>query len=77
MPAKDIFHDAVRTALENEGWVITADPFRIKLDEKYDVYIDLAVEKMIAAQKGNQKIAVEIKSFIGKSVIEDFHAALG
>ncbi|MGH9855067.1 MAG: XisH family protein [Blastocatellia bacterium] len=77
MPARDIFHDAVRAGLENEGWVITADPFRIKLDEKIEVYIDLAAEKIIAAQKEEQKIAVEIKSFVGKSVIEDFHTALG
>jgi hypothetical protein len=29
MPAKDIFHDAVRKGLEQEGWVITDDPLRI------------------------------------------------
>jgi len=26
MPAKDIFHDAVRIGLEKDGWVITDDP---------------------------------------------------
>jgi hypothetical protein len=33
----------------------------------------LGAEKLIAAQKENQKIAVEIKSFLSYSVISDFH----
>jgi hypothetical protein len=27
--AKDIYHQAVRSALEKEGWIVTHDPFRI------------------------------------------------
>jgi uncharacterized protein (DUF433 family) len=34
MPAKDIFHDVVRSVLEKEGWTITDDPLRITV---YDV----------------------------------------
>ena len=34
-------------------------------------------EKLIAAEKGSQKIAVEIKSFIGRSAIQDIEDALG
>ncbi|MDM3844802.1 MAG: element excision factor XisH family protein [Aphanizomenon gracile PMC638.10] len=30
MPAKDIFHDAVKIGLEPEGWVITDDPSQLK-----------------------------------------------
>jgi hypothetical protein len=26
MPAKDIYHDAVKNALVNEGWTISKDP---------------------------------------------------
>ena len=26
MPAKDIFHDIVKRALQKDGWVITHDP---------------------------------------------------
>ncbi len=26
MPAKDIFHNAVKRALEKDGWIITDDP---------------------------------------------------
>ncbi len=41
------------------------------------MYIDLGAEKIIAAQKDEQKIAVEIKSFIGASTISEFHLAIG
>ncbi|MFN7462557.1 MAG: element excision factor XisH family protein, partial [Pseudanabaena sp.] len=27
MPAKDVYHDAVKNALIKDGWVITADPY--------------------------------------------------
>lgn len=39
--------------------------------------IDLGAEKIIAADKDGQKIAVEIKSFLGASAISEFHTALG
>lgn len=42
-----------------------------------DLYVDLGAEKIIAAQKGNAKIAVEIKSFLAASIISEFHTALG
>ncbi len=78
MPAKDIFHDTVKQALINDGWLITADPFHIKLaDSDFNMYVDLAAEKVIVAEKANHKIAVEIKSFIGTSFINDFHEAVG
>ncbi|MFM5896387.1 MAG: element excision factor XisH family protein, partial [Dolichospermum sp.] len=62
MSAKDIFHDAVRKGLEKEGWVITDDPLRIR-SGRVDMQIDLGGEKILAAEKGEEKIAVEIKSF--------------
>jgi hypothetical protein len=74
--AKDLFHDAVKQALIREQWVITADPLKIKI-EGVKLEIDLAVEKVFAAEKEGQKIAVEIKSFLSPSTITDFHAALG
>jgi hypothetical protein len=76
MSAKDIFHDAVRKGLEKEGWVITDDPLRIR-SGRVDMQIDLGAEKILAAQKGEKKIAVEIKSFISSSNISEFHTALG
>ena len=42
-----------------------------------DIYIDLAAEEAIAAEKEGRKIAVEIKSFVGGSTISEFHIALG
>ena len=77
MAARDIFHNLVKQALQNEGWNITHDPFKIMLGRRRG-YIDLGAEKeVIAAQKGNEKIAVEIKSFIGHSDLDDFEDALG
>ncbi|MEQ9668022.1 XisH family protein [Coleofasciculus sp. G2-EDA-02] len=76
MVAKDIFHDSVRNGLEKEGWVITDDPLRIRAG-RVDMQIDLGAERIIAAEKGEEKIAVEIKSFITPSNISEFHTAVG
>ncbi|MEZ4663459.1 MAG: element excision factor XisH family protein [Caldilineaceae bacterium] len=76
MPAKDVFHDSVKNALTNEDWVITKEHYYFRIGQD-PVYIDLAAEKMIAAEKGGRKIAVEIKSFAGASLTADFHVAVG
>lgn len=76
MPAKDLFHDTVRTALQKAGWNITHDPLSIRVGG-VEVSIDLGAEKLIAAEKNGQKIAVEVKSFAGPSAIFEFHTALG
>ncbi|ACC83964.1 XisH family protein [Nostoc punctiforme] len=76
MPAKDIYHDEVKNALIKDGWTITADPYFIKYEDA-ELYADLAAEKPIAAERQGQKIVVEIKSFLGKSLMYDFHSALG
>ncbi|UXE58784.1 MAG: XisH family protein [Woronichinia naegeliana WA131] len=76
MPAKDIFHDAVRKGLEQEGWVITDDPLRIEVGD-VEMYIDLGAEQVLGAERAGQKIAVEIKSFIGTSNVSQFHQAIG
>jgi hypothetical protein len=44
---------------------------------KKDLFIDLAAERLLIAEKKEQKIAVEIKSFVGASEIEDLKNALG
>ncbi|NEO89082.1 MAG: fatty-acid oxidation protein subunit alpha [Moorea sp. SIO3G5] len=76
MPAKDIFHDTVKNALIKEGWIITDDPLYLDYGG-VDMYVDLGAEKLIAAQKDQQKIAVEIKTFNRPSLIAEFHSALG
>jgi hypothetical protein len=76
VPAKDLYHDAVKQALIRDGWNITHDPLSLKVGKR-DMFIDLGAEKILAAQKGDRKIAVEIKSFIGSSEVEDLRNALG
>ena len=77
MSAKDIFHPIVRSALEKEGWTITHDPLYFKVDED-KLYVDLGAENnLLGAERYEQKIAVEIKSFLGLSLINDFHEAMG
>lgn len=77
MSAKDRFHDVVKIALQKEGWRITHDPLTIRIEGIADMYIDLGAQKLIAAERNEQKIAVEVKSFIGTSTISEFHTALG
>jgi hypothetical protein len=76
MPAKDLYHDAVKAALIKDGWLILADPYRIQYKD-VDLYADLAAERPIAAEREGQKIVVEIKSFVGRSPMTDFHNAVG
>lgn len=77
MSAKDKFHNVVKTALQKDEWVITDDPLRIPIDKITNMYIDLAAEKLIVADKKGEKIAVEVKSFLGASNLSEFHTALG
>ena len=76
VPAKDIYHDCVKNALIKDGWNITHDPFKLEIGKK-DLYIDLGAAQLLAATKTEQKIAVEIKSFIGRSDVDDLEKALG
>ena len=76
MSAKDKFHDAVKNALIKEEWQITHDPYTLDFGFT-EAYIDLGAEKLLAAEKGENKIAVEIKSFLGSSNLYEFHTAIG
>ena len=76
MPAKDAFHEVVKIAPQKDGWQITHDPYTLQAGT-LELYIDLGAEKVVAAEKDGQKIAVEIKSFIGPSKISQFYTALG
>src|SRR6266516_5565524 len=76
MPAKDTYHDAVRSALVKDGWTITDDPFRLVWGER-DFYVDLGAERVVAAEKAGKQIAVELKSFLSASQIHDLELALG
>jgi hypothetical protein len=74
--AKDIFHEAVKLALQKEQWVITDDPLRFKFGN-VNFQVDLGAERLLAAERADEKIAVEIKSFLNPSAITDFYSALG
>lgn len=75
--AKDRFHHVVKTALIKDRWVVTHDPLQIKVGG-VDMEIDLGAERLMAAERGGEKIAVEVKSFLASaSAISEFHTALG
>jgi hypothetical protein len=76
MPRLDIYHNFVKVALVKDGWTITHDPFTIEFED-LTVYADLAAEKLIGAEKNQQKIAVEIKSFIAPSPVTDLERTIG
>ncbi|QLE58905.1 XisH family protein [Nostoc sp. TCL26-01] len=76
MPARDIYHDAVKNALIQAGWLITDDPLHLKWGQK-DMYVDLGAKQLLAAEQGTKKIAVEIKSFVSPSEIADLKDAIG
>lgn len=56
--------------------MITNDPLKIEIGGA-KLEIDLGAEQILVAERANEKIAVEIKSFLGDSPITDYHAALG
>ena len=74
--AKDIYHYNVRTALEKDGWTITDDPLTLQFGSR-SVFVDLGAKKLLAAEREGQRIAVEIKSFVGKSLVRDWENAIG
>ena len=76
MPARDIFHNVVKTAIEKDGWIITHDPLTLEFGLGL-LYVDLGAERIIAAERKNERIAIEIKSFLGGSAVSEFHTALG
>ena len=76
MPAKDKYHNHIREALKKEDWKITHDPYIIEV-QGVNYQVDLGAEKIIAAQKGSNKIAIEVKSFLKESVVSEYHTALG
>jgi len=77
MPARDLYHHTVVTALQKDGWTITHDPYRLKLSRGKNLFVDLGAERLIAAEKGVEKIAIEVKSFRSPSEMKDLEDALG
>lgn len=76
MAQRDLYHQAVKQALIKDGWVITHDPYIITYGIRH-AFVDLGAERTIAAEKEGQKIAVEVKTFIGHSTVANMEQALG
>jgi XisH protein len=77
MPAKNLYHDVVVSALIDEGWTITHDPLTISYGGR-DLFVDLGAEQStIAAEKAGLRIAVEIQSFLNPSPVRDLEEAVG
>ena len=77
MAAKDLFHDHVRNALVKAGWTITHDPLTLEWRSGQHVFADQGAERLLAAQKQARKIAIEVKSFLSPSELEDLYRAVG
>ena len=76
MPAKDRYHEPLIRALEKDGWTITHDPLALKVGDM-DLFIDLGAERLVTAERDGERIAVEVKSFLGRSAVQDLKEALG
>ncbi len=76
MPRKDLYHDIFAAALEKAGWRITDDPLHLAFGGQ-DLYVDLGAQRLLGPPKGSVEIAVEVKSFVGKSAINDLQNAVG
>ena len=76
MAEKDLIHSAVRRALEKEKWIITDDPLRIPTGGTI-IKMDMGAERVIAAERGEEKIAVEVKSLLRPSIVYAFYEAFG
>lgn len=76
MPAKDLYHDAVKNALIKDDWTITHDPLHLRWGNDL-LFVDLGAERLLRAIKKDHKIAVEVKSFTSPSNIAALENALG
>lgn len=76
MPAKDIYHDTVKNALIKDGWRITAENLQLPWGGT-QTYIDIIADEVFVAEKEGRKIAVEVKSFVGKSNLSELEKAVG
>ena len=76
MPAKDIFHDVVKRALEKDGWIVSKEHLPLKFGTK-NVFVDLGAELPLAAEKAGRKIAVEVKSLAEPGMMSELEKAVG
>lgn len=56
---------------------VNHDPLRIRLARGKNLFVDLGAERLLAAERGVEKIAVEVKSFTRPSDMKDLEEAIG
>ncbi len=66
----------MRFALVKDGWEILTEDYTLEYGGDR-LYVDIAAEKSLAAEKQGQRILVEVKSFLGRSFINDLEQAVG
>ncbi|MEX0718545.1 MAG: element excision factor XisH family protein [Planctomycetaceae bacterium] len=76
MPARDAIHDTVRNALVKDGWTITDDPYILEYEDLV-VYPDLGADRSLGAERGSERMVIEVKSFLGRSSIYELEHAIG
>jgi len=77
MPARNVYHEAVVAALVTDGWTVTDDPLCLSIGGR-DLFIDLGAERnTIAAERGGERIAVEVQTFAGASDVRNLQEAIG
>lgn len=78
MARNDKYFPNVVEALFKEGFIVTKTPLSYRLGS-HTYKIDLAAERtiLIAEKSSTERIAVEVKSFLDNSFINDFKEANG
>lgn len=78
MTPQDPYYDLVRNALRQQGWRITHNPLPLRLPprQRRSEQDEAVLDRILAAEKDERKIAVVVKSFIGHHDMADLHKAL-
>jgi hypothetical protein len=77
MAARDLYHTIVIEALVADGWTVTDDPLYLDYDS-HNLYVDLGVERgTIGVERGRDKLAIEIKTLAGVSIVTEVQKAIG
>jgi hypothetical protein len=62
MPAKDLYHEAVKNALIKDGWTITADPFPLNM-KMLNCIQTWRSRNFFPKNKDNVKLSLKLKAF--------------